>query len=168
MSTFFPKSCVVTPDMLARAEASALNIGHLNNSILGGDGNVVGCLGELGLIYLFPGAVSNNTYQHDTLYKGFTIECKTKNRKVPPFPSYEASVSAYNTSQNADYYAFLSVRHREEDGKFLRVYFCGFMSKEEYFKDNPIREQGTVDPSNGFDTPAACYNRYYWELHKTI
>ncbi len=154
--------------MLTHAQTNAANIGSLNNSILGGGGNVVGCLGELAFIYLFPGAVSHNTYQHDLIYKGYTIECKTKNRKFPPLPKYEASVSVYNTSQDADYYAFLSVRRRDEDGKFMRVYFCGFMSKEEYFKDNEIREEGTVDPSNGFDTPAACYNRYYRELHKTI
>ena len=152
--------------MFARAKAEAIRIGKLKNSIRNGDGNLVGCIGEQAFLYLFPGAVSNNTYQHDITYDGLTIECKTKQRRCGPQLSFEASVANYNTTQKADVYAFMSVTYDQTIKRFTRAHFCGFMPPDEYMEKAYFREQGQEDTSNGFNTPAACYNLHYSELYR--
>ncbi len=161
---YFPLSCKVTPTMFDNAQAEANRIGLLRNSIRGGDGNLVGCIGEQGFIHLFPGSISDNTFHHDIIWNGLKIEVKTKQRKAGPRIYYEASVSNYNTTQQADYYAFMSVTYCETLKKYSRVHFCGLIPQSEYKEKAYFREAGTVDPSNGFDTPASCYNLSYREL----
>jgi len=166
MSYFFPDNCSITPDMLARAQAAAISIGQLNNSIRGGAGNEVGCLGEEAFLFLFPGSVSNNTYHHDITYQGMTIECKTKERTVPPQLRYDASVANYNSTQQADCYAFMSIIKNQYTDNYVRAYFCGFILTEEYKSKARFLEKGTIDPDNGWVVQADCWNVAYRELDR--
>lgn len=152
--------------MIERAQAEADRIGHLRNSIRDGAGNLVGCIGEQAFLELFPGAVSDNTFQHDIRMDDITIECKTKDRTVSPRLDYEASVANANTSQQAEYYVFMSVLRDSATNRYIRAYFCGIISKKEYFEKATFLEAGTVDPSNGWRVKASCWNLPYRELDR--
>lgn len=150
--------------MFANAQAEAARIGLLRNSIRGGAGNIVGCLGEQAFLFMFPGSVSSNTFHHDVVYKRMTIECKTKERTGVPVPSYEASVANYNATQQADVYAFLSVT--KVNDRYTKAYFCGFIMQDEYQGRSTFMEKGTIDPSNGWEVQADCWNLPYSELER--
>lgn len=168
MSLFFPHFCNVTPNMLASAEAEAKRIGVLRNSIRGGAGNLVGCLGEQALLILLPGSVSDNTFQHDVKYLGKTFECKTKDRTGPPKASYDASVANYNTEQQADYYAFFSAERIKNTKHYIRVHFCGFITTKEYYEKSRFVEKGDYDQTNDWYAQADCHSLHYSELDRCL
>jgi len=164
VSYFFPLNCRVTPQLLASAQTAADQIPLLNNSIRGGGGTLVGCIGEEGFQHLFPGSVSQNTFQHDNIWNGWKIEIKTKQRKVTPRIDYSVSVSAYNATQKADVYAFMSVYCDEATGRYIRVHFCGFYPTADYCGDATFYNKGDYDPDNGYTAQADCYNLKMREL----
>lgn len=169
MSIFFTKNCRVTPQLFADAKAQAAQIPLLNNSIREGAGTLVGCIGEQGLIRLFPGAVSDNTFQHDVRlpqieWDGMTVEVKTKQRTVTPRLDYSVSVSAYNATQTADVYAFMSVYYNEATGRYIQVHFCGFYPTADYCNDAIFYNKGDYDPDNNYYVQADCYNLKMREL----
>lgn len=168
MSLFFPHCCKVTPTMLASAQAEADRIGLLRNSIRNGGGNLVGCLGEQALLRFLPGSTAENTYQHDVLWDGWTFECKTKDRTVPPKASYNASVACFNTKQQADYYAFFSAVHIKNTKIYTEVYFCGFITPEEFYKKSTPVEEGDHDQSNDWYAPTASRSLHYSELDRCL
>jgi hypothetical protein len=168
MSLFFPHYCEVTPTMLASAQAEANRIGHLNNSIREGGGNLVGCLGEQTLLILLPGATSDNTYNHDVTYLGKTFECKTKDRTVPPQAGYNASVAIYNTKQTADYYAFFSAVRTEDTADYTRVYFCGLITPKDFYEKSGIVEEGDHDSTNNWIAPATSRSLHYSQLDRCL
>ena len=122
MSLFFPHCCIVTPTLIADAKTAANNIPLLKNSIRGGGGTFVGCLGEQALMTFLPGSILDSTYEHDVLWDELTIECKTKDRTGPPKAYYNASVANFNTTQQADLYAFMSAERIEGTDNYIKVY----------------------------------------------
>lgn len=139
--------------MLLRARDKAAAMGQLNNSITRGQGNLAGFIGEE-IASKVLGAEPNNTFDYDVLMPdGTRIDVKTKRTSVPPLPTYECSISAINTNQKCDYYAFVRVHNDFHVGWFLGVY-----PKADYFLDATFYKKGMVDPSNGFTFKADCYN----------
>ena len=147
----------ITDDMIKKAQEKAGDIGVLNGSIRKGEGNVVGCLGQIAVEQSIKGAVSAETYDYDLITdNGLRLEVKTKDRTVIPRPHYECSVPALNPYQSTDYYIFAST-HRE--GTSLKtVYLLGYIDKNEYYKKAVALKKGDHDPSNNFYVKADCYN----------
>ena len=98
----------ITESMKKRAWHKARSMGKLKNSILQGEGNIAGFLGEEVVNDLIDGTISN-TYDYDIVYKtksqNIKYDVKTKRCTSPPKPYYECSVAAYNKPQ----YSFLEV-----------------------------------------------------------
>ncbi len=168
MSIFFPHCCIVTPTMLADAQTAADNIPLLKNSIRGGGGTFVGCLGEQALMTFLPGSILDSTYQHDVLWEGLTFECKTKDRTGPPKAYYNASVANFNTDQQADFYAFMSAERIEGTDNYIKVYFCGIITPEEFYKKSEIVEEGDYDSSNDWTAPTTSQSLHYGELDRCL
>lgn len=166
MSIFFPQNCKVTPQLFASAKAQANQIPLLNNSIRKGAGTLVGCIGEQGFLHLFPDSVSYNTYQHDIIWNDLKIEVKTKDRTVHPRLDYDVSVANYNISQDADLYAFMSVYRNKFTDRYIRVHFCGFFPKKEYFEVARFLNKGDYDPTNDYYVQADCWNLSMRELER--
>ena len=164
MSYFFPLNCRVTPEILASAKTAANQIPLLNNSIRKGAGTLVGCIGEQGFMQLFPGSVSYNTYQHDIIWNGLKIEVKTKDRTVYPKLNYNASVACFNTTQQADVYAFMSVFRDKGTDRYMRVHFCGFITPQEFYEKATLVEEGDYDLSNDWTAPTTSRALHYSEL----
>lgn len=156
---------LITPEMTARAQEKAQEMGELRNSIRRGQGNLAGFLGEEIVLAAWQGAESHNTYQHDITFEGVSFEVKTKDRTVAPRAFYEASVANYNTSQKADFYVFVSL-YRAPSGEYTRGYVIGIIEKELYKEIATFLKVGDVDPSNNWTVKADCYNVPYKELLK--
>tara|TARA_R110000787_G_C13202981_1_gene424293 strand:- start:131 stop:634 length:504 start_codon:yes stop_codon:yes gene_type:complete len=143
----------ITLEMIDTARTKAKELGTLRNSISKGRGNLVGFIGEEVAQTCLGGTVAN-TYDYDiVLSDGSTVDVKTKSTSVKPLSHYDCSVSAYNTKQKCDAYAFVRVKHDLSIGWYL-----GIMQKETYMDTAEMMRKGEIDPSNGFKIKADCYN----------
>lgn len=156
----------LTPEMKERAQIKAVEMGKLRNSIRRGEGNIVGFLGEEAVLSCWKGSVSHNTYQHDLTFDEVSFEVKTKDRTVVPRLHYEASVANYNTTQNADFYTFVSLFRNKATDVYEEAYVIGIMDKHEYFKKARYMKKDFVDmeSENKFRVQGTCYNLEYREL----
>ena len=152
----------VTEDMKRRSWRKARQMGKINNSITGGDGNIAGFLGEEVANSVIGGDISN-TYDYDIVKSGVTCDVKTKRCTSEPKPYYECSVAAYNVKQKCDYYAF--VRLENIGGRWSRAWFLGFCKKEQYFKKARFLKKGERDGNNNFKVKADCYNMSIQDLN---
>lgn len=157
------KIVTISSEMLDRSKSKAEELGKLNNSILKGDGNLVGFLGEEIANLVLNGTIKNS-YDYDLILEdGSKVDVKTKKTTVVPKDFYECSVAAYNTKQKCNYYCFVRVKDDLTRGWFLGVY-----KKEDYFKDAVFMKQGDIDPSNNFKVKADCYNMKINQLKERI
>ena len=151
----------VTPGMKAEAQRMADEMGHLNNSIREGNGNIYGFVGEL-VFAEITGANQNNTYDWDVeMPDGTTVDVKSKCVTSPPKPYYACSVAAIGTKQNCDYYAFVRVLK-----DCTEAWYLGTIAKKEYLRQATFMEVGVwVDPDNGWTPTIDCYNVPVSALH---
>lgn len=139
--------------LVALAEKKSEEMGTLNNSITGGEGNVAAFIGEYAVKKVYGGKIVN-TYDYDILLDdGTRIEVKTKRTTVPPKPFYECSIAEYNTRQKCDFYAFTRV-----DMEQKIVYVLGCYKKESYLSEARYLKKGMVDGTNNFKVKADCWN----------
>lgn len=143
----------VTDAMLMSARDKATELGHLNNSIMSGAGNLTGFVGEE-VARAVLGGKEENTYEYDIMLEdGTRVEVKSKLTSVEPKPHYECTISKYNTKQDCDYYAFVRVHN-----SYSKAWFLGVYKKDEYMRDARYMKKGDVDPSNNYTVRADCYN----------
>jgi hypothetical protein len=154
----------ITPEMIARAQTKSQAMGSLNNSIRNGRGNLCGFLGEI-CVETLLGAQENNTYQFDLVWNGVELEVKTKDRTVKPCAEFDASVANYNARQTADCYVFVSLLRNKSSGQYTHGYVMGLMPKTEYIQRARFMRKGDIDPSNGWEVSADCYNLPYGDLY---
>jgi hypothetical protein len=154
---------VPTKEQFLLAKEKAEEIGSLNNSIRGGDGNLIGCLAEIVCADKLGWSLSN-TYDYDCVCGEFKIDVKTKERGVPPRGNYFASVADYNTTQKCSHYAFCSTI-----GKGT-VFILGIIDKEEFYDKATFFKKGDYDPNSSttdaFYFTADCYNLEYSKLRQ--
>ena len=151
---------------IKKAKKLAEELGKLNNSITGGEGNLAGFVGEVVIAEIIE-AEHNNTYDSDlTWFDNITIDVKTKRTTVAPKDYYECSIAAYNTKQKCDLYAFCRV-----NANLDTLWFLGMIPKETYFKKARFLKKGQVDGDNNFVVKADCYNmeiKDIWEEFKKL
>lgn len=142
--------------MRSTALAKAKEMGQIKNSILKGEGNDTGFLGEEVVKSWLRerGEVSgDNTYEYDFIFNGFRCEVKTKLTTVKPKSSYDCSVANYNPNQKCDYYIFARIL-----GDMQKAWILGFIAKDEFFRNSVFLMKGDLDPSNNYTVKADCYN----------
>ena len=98
----------ITSDMVENAIDRANDIGHLNNSITSGQGNLAGIIGE-DIVKDYIGGSIDNTYDYDVVKDDVLYDVKTKRCTSKPRDYYECSVAAFNTKQKCDKYIFVRV-----------------------------------------------------------
>ena len=147
--------------MLQSAQRQAVDMGHLNNSIRQGEGNVYGFIGEL-VFAKITGANPNNTYDWDVeMDDGRTVDVKSKCVTTPPLPHYECSVASIGTNQNCDYYAFVRVLK-----DCTTAWYLGALPKADFLQRATFMEAGVwEDPGNGWSPTIDCYNLPLSDLH---
>lgn len=146
----------LTSKMKKVAQKKADELGQLKNSIIKGQGNFTGFLGEE-VVKTFLSAKSSNTKNYDLLYKKKKYDVKTKLTSKEPLPSYDCSIAHYNTVQDCDAYIFVRIQKDKEDN-LVCGWILGWMEKDEYFQNAEYWPKGKIDPSNGYRVKANCYN----------
>ena len=146
----------ITDKMKKVAKEKAQEMGELKNSILKGEGNTTGFLGEE-IVKTFLSARSSNTKDYDISYKKKKYDIKTKLTSKEPLPEYDCSIAAYNTVQKCDGYIFVRIQKDKEDN-LVCGWILGWMDKEGYFQNAEYWPKGKIDPSNGYRVKASCYN----------
>jgi hypothetical protein len=147
--------------MLEWAKKKALEMGTIKNSIMQGERNLDGFLGEGVVLSKLPGSESNNTFQHDLIYKGHTFDVKTtvrNNTYRKPEPGYVEKISKLNPNQKAEFVIFVSIHRREI------AYITSWMQKSVFLKRARFRPPGDVDPDNGQVERSGSYQLYIKEL----
>lgn len=138
-------------------------------SITRGHGLITGCLGEIIVEDFLLHVKQCDDHDRDLKDKfnfdllmadGTTIEVKSKGHGVSDCPSfYDASVSAFNPRQKADYYVFVRVhgkRLRDSYGfdhsNSEKAWICGMKAKDEIIQPHRLMKRGTVvQNSSSFD-----------------
>ena len=137
---------------MQRVRARAEKLPLLNNSIRKGEGSLVAYIGEEVVKSVLNGNIKD-TYDYDIIYQDIKVDVKTKERTVAPKPYYECSVADFNTKQECDEYAFVSVLDTLKEAWYL-----GKISKPDFYKKAVFHRKGEVDPANNFIFKADCYN----------
>ncbi len=154
----------ITEDMKKRAWAKSREMGVIKNSIMKGDGNIAGFLGEEVANVVIGGTI-NNTYDYDLVAQdGTKYDVKTKRCTSPPKPYYDCSVANFNTKQKCDRYVFVRIENKNR--RWGRAWVLGWLTHDDYFKKARKLTKGQKDPSNGFIVRADCHNVAISELNK--
>lgn len=167
ITLYNPIEVKLTKEILTNSYWKAKKLGKLNHSILNGNGNFDGFVGEDGTkTYLgIPLALDQNDYDKDIVYKNKSFDVKTKKTSVIPKDYYEASVAAYNTKQKCDYYIFTRTYYPKGSELPVTLFIMGFYPKELYFKEAKFLKKGQKDGDNGFIVKEDCFNLPYSKLH---
>ena len=161
------QSIKFTQKMIDQASQWANDLGGIKNSITKGRGNLAGRLGEIALADHLSVDVQDHR-EYDLVYKGRSIEVKTKRRTVAPRARYEVSVAKTSKHQHPDLYAFISMEFdRKENGSYFglkNIWLCGY--SDDYFKKAKYMKKGDRDGS--FTTLVDMYNLRIDQLEKSI
>lgn len=154
----------ITEEMKKSAWAKSREMGVIKNSIMKGDGNIAGFLGEEVANVVIGGTI-NNTYDYDLVAQdGTKYDVKTKRCTSPPKPYYDCSVANFNTKQKCDRYVFVRIENKNK--RWGRAWVLGWLTHDDYFKKARKLTKGQKDPSNGFIVRADCHNVAISELNK--
>ena len=146
------KKFIISDSAMQRVTARAEKLPILNNSIRKGEGSLVAYIGEEVVKNVLNGEIKD-TYDYDIIYQNTKVDVKTKERTVAPKPYYECSVADFNTKQDCDEYAFVSVLDTLKEAWYL-----GKISKPDFYKKAVFHRKGELDPANNFTFKADCYN----------
>ena len=158
------KRFIVRESTLAKAKERADKLPLLNNSIRSGEGAIAAYIGEAVAHAMLGGRIADQ-YDYDIIYgeNNTKIDVKTKVRTVPPQKHYFCSVADYNTTQQCDEYAFVSVLK-----DYTLAWWLGKISKDSFYKKALFYKKGDLDPfwdtGGKFYFRADCYNLEVSEL----
>tara|TARA_R100001530_G_scaffold95239_1_gene66192 strand:+ start:6632 stop:7114 length:483 start_codon:yes stop_codon:yes gene_type:complete len=147
----------VSEETLEEAKRRAEALPLLNNSIRAGEGAIVGYLGEALVKKVLNGDIKD-TFDYDIIYgDGIRVDVKTKQRTSAPRGDYNCTVADFNTRQECDEYAFVSVL-----GDHTYAWYLGKIGKASFYEKATFYEAGELDPNSSPNSPfhfrAACYN----------
>lgn len=159
----------LTNEMCQIAWDEAQELGVLRNSILRGNGNFVGFLGEQA-VHLHTGIPKANTLDYDLLSgKGLRVEVKSKSTTVEPKADYLGSVADANIHQECDIYFFTRVHFKGPGSNPppVGVYILGWLPKAEFYDRAFYGKKGTPETPR-FNFKANCWNVPYGEMREWI
>ena len=148
----------ITPEIIARAKKKAATVGNLQGSITGSLSHVVGAIGEI-IVADIIDADQSNTYDYDLVRDGERIDVKTKRCNTRPLPHYDCSVAAHGAKQDCDSYVFVRILTDSS-----QAWILGKIPKQDFYTKATKYQRGDVDPTNGFEFKADCYNLPISEL----
>lgn len=138
-------------DMFVKAKHKSDLVGALNHSILAGQGNLVGFLGEI-IAHQYIGGEVADSFDYDIIRDGIRYDVKSKKTNVVPKMNYECSVAAYQQNQDCDRYIFTRINPTQKTGWLL-----GWIDKDDFFENSVLIKKGETD-SFGWVAVETCYN----------
>jgi hypothetical protein len=111
---------------------------------------------------------ANPTHDY-SLKDGFTLEVKTKVRKLTPALNYECSIPEYTINmQTANLYIFLSLTKiknvKLSIEKYPEAHIVGVISKKNFISKARYWKKGDLDPLNDFRVKENCYNVFISQM----
>lgn len=120
------------------------NFKALKNSITNGESQLHGAVGEL-LAMQFLELRENDVeyigcYDYDIICNGKKIDVKTIKTDKEPNDNFNANISAFNHTQQTEYYLWCSVSLDLSFG-----YIIGIINKDEFYKIAELKKKGEID-----------------------
>lgn len=133
----------ITHTQLEKAQVLADELGTLPNSITNGEGNIIGCIGEV-VVSQYFGVPLENTYDYDFVWKGYRMDVKSKRTSVFPQPHYQCDISTVNNHQECDAYVFARIDMSKDI-----LYLLGYLPKDDFYNRASYVPKGSVCSTNG-------------------
>lgn len=144
-----------TPQQIERAQA-LYPFDALKDSIMSGQSNLYGALGEIIFNDLYPEWQKVESYNHDfSRADGATVDIKTKRTTTVPQGNWNCSVAATSEHQQPDYLFFLRVAESMKDAWVL-----GWLARDEFYDRARFGKKDDPDPDGqpGWVYRADCWN----------
>jgi|LakMenEpi03Aug12_release.lakeMendotaPanAssembly.Ray.scaffolds.fasta_scaffold924426_2 hypothetical protein len=157
----------VLKEEFIQARLDAVALGKLNRSILAGEGNLAGFLGELAVhrYFKYLGSKRSNTFHHDLRIGKHRFDVKTKRRTVEPLPNYVGTVPAYS-KQDCHAYIFTSV-HFQGDIP-VSITLCGWMESKSFRREATPIKKGDRCAENNWICSMDCFDLEYSKMRPII
>jgi len=137
------KKIHITPEQIEEAK-DLYNFKCLKNSITNGESQVHGALGELIAMQVLDLRDNHvdyvGHYDYDLICNGKKIDVKTIKSNQEPKDDYNANISAFNHTQQTDYYLWCYVSLDMTYG-----YVIGYLEKDEFYKIAELKKKGEID-----------------------
>jgi len=137
------KKIYITPEQIEEAK-DLYNFKCLKNSITNGESQVHGALGELIAMQVLQLRENHvdyvGHYDYDLICNGKRIDVKTIKSNHEPKDNYNANISAFNHTQQTDYYLWCYVSLDMTYG-----YVIGYLEKDEFYKIAELKKKGEID-----------------------
>ena len=144
------KEYEVTKDMVKEAVLMSKDMGTLNGSLLEGQGNTWGFLGEI-IASKALAAEHKNTYDYDLVTPlGHTVDVKTQRVSSIPRSQFHCNVNEHSIKQRCDYYAFVRVH-----SDLTTAWYLGKIGKQQFLDTATYREKGSA--TTNFIFKFNCY-----------
>ena len=145
------KEYEVTKDMIKEAVLMSKDMGTLNGSLLQGQGNTWGFLGEI-IASKALAAEHKNTYDYDLITPlGHTVDVKTQRVSSIPRSQFHCNVNEHSIKQKCDYYAFVRVH-----SDLTIAWYLGKIGKQQFLDTATYREKGSA--TTNFIFKFNCYS----------
>ncbi len=137
------KKIYITPEQIEEAK-DLYNFKCLKNSITNGESQVHGALGELIAMQVLDLRDNHEDYvghyDYDLICNGKKIDVKTIKSNHEPKDDYNANISAFNHTQQTDYYLWCYVSLDMTYG-----YVIGYLEKDEFYRIAELKKKGEID-----------------------
>lgn len=137
------KKIYITLEQIEEAK-DLYNFKNLKNSISKGESQLHGALGELIAMQVLD--LRDNyveyvgDYNYDLICNGKRIDVKTIKSNHEPKDDYNANISAFNHTQQTDYYLWCYVSLDMTYG-----YVIGYLEKNQFYKIAELKKKGEID-----------------------
>lgn len=133
----------ITPEQIAEAK-DLYNFKCLKNSISKGESQLHGAVGEVITMEFLRSKGKEvkyeGDYNYDLISNGKRIDVKTIKTDKEPTDEFNANISAFNHTQQTDYYLWCAVSLDMTYG-----YVIGYLEKDEFYKIAEFKRKGDLD-----------------------
>lgn len=160
----------ITLDMVSRANENTKLHGNNSHTIdKTVESRFAGYLGEEMLEEFMSGLTRENCKDYDFVrWKGtpmqYTIDVKTKRRKVTPADRWSVHINEYGNHQQCETYVFVSLLKADTKSGW-RGWIIGWMDKKEYWDRARVVKEGDIEEKDGFREYADGRKLYFSELN---
>jgi hypothetical protein len=139
----YNKKIHIRPEQIEEAKR-LYDFKNLKNSITNGKSQLHGALGELLAMEVLDLRDNHVEYvghfDYDLICNGKRIDVKTIQTDKEPNDDFNANISAFNHTQQTDYYLWCSVSVDMTYG-----YVIGYLDKDEFYKIAELKKKGEID-----------------------
>ena len=137
------KKIYITHEQIEEAK-DLYNFKCLKNSISKGESQLHGAVGEL-LVKEFLELRENHVdyighFDYDLICNGKKIDVKTIKTDKEPNDEFNANISAFNHTQQTDFYLWCAVSL-----DMIYGYVIGYLDKDEFYKIAELKKKGEID-----------------------